>query len=63
MTRYRIKASPKRAFKFIGLLKAVKNQQRVEVSVKPRTKVQKDLLDIVMGGFFLSIKKIKDGLE
>jgi hypothetical protein len=63
MTRYSIKASPKKAFALISLMKAIKNNRRIEVNAKPSTALQKKMLDEFMGGFFLAIKKIKDNLD
>jgi hypothetical protein len=63
MAKYSIKVSPKKAFALIGVMKAIKNNRGIEVNAKPSTALQKKMIDEFMGGFFLAIKKIKDGLE
>lgn len=63
MTKYSIKTSPKKAFKLISMIKAIKYGTKFKTDVSPKTKLQKDLLDDLMNGFFRAVKSIKENLE
>jgi hypothetical protein len=63
MPRYSVKSSFEKAFKFINLVKSLKYGRSFEVHAKPKTRIQKELIDEMLSGFFGAIKNIKDGLE